>query len=149
MIGAKDADELRQLVWREDHAIEIDFLEIAGWRMWQVGMGVRAGAPGMIDAAAVAGQITAAVYREYLQVGMPLQHAVENEIVESDRGLQRIADDIVEIEARQSFPIGEAVRMDDDERAKLLGFFPERRILRLGELASANIGQDFGAFHPE
>ena len=63
-------------------------------------MRIRARAPGMVDAARVAGQIAAAVHGQDLQVGMPLQHAVEDQVVQRDRRLQRIADDVVEVEAR-------------------------------------------------
>ena len=39
--------------------------------------------------------------------------------------------------------------MDDDERAELLGLLPERRIVRLRQLAAGDIGQDLHALHAE
>ena len=50
----------------------------------------------------IAGEIAAAVHGQDLQVGMPLQHAVEDQVVQGDGGLQRIADHVVEVEARQA-----------------------------------------------
>ena len=88
----------------------------------------------MIDAAGIGRKIAAAVHREDLQLGMPLQHAVEDQVVQGDGGLERIADHVVEVEAREPLGVGEAVGMDDDERVELFGLLPERREVRLGEL---------------
>ena len=103
----------------------------------------------MIDAAGIGRQITAAVHRQYLQVGVAFEHAIENEIVKRNRGLERIADDIVEIEAREPLGLGEAVGMDDHERTELVGLLPERRVVRLREFLACNIGEDLDAFHCE
>jgi len=40
-------------------------------------------------------------------------------------------------------------KMDDDERAEFFGLLPERRVVRLRELPSRDIGQDFHALHAE
>ena len=55
--------------------------------------------------------------------------------MQRDRGLERIADHVVEVEAGEPLGVGEAVGVDDDERAELLGLLPERRVVRLRQLA--------------
>ena len=69
--------------------------------------------------------------------------------MQRERGLERIADDIVEIESRQPPGVGEAVGVDHDERAERLGLLPERRERRIGQLAAADVGQNFRALEAE
>src|SRR5262249_59625164 len=90
-------------------------------------------------------EIAAAVHGQDLEPGMAREHAVEDEIMQRERRLERIADHIVEIEPRQALCLGETVGMDHDERAELLGLLPERRERRIRQLAAADIGQDLGA----
>src|ERR1700704_4488555 len=103
----------------------------------------------MIDAAGIGRKIAAAVHRQYLQPGMPFQYAVEDQVMQGDGGFERIADYVVEVEAREPLGVGEAVGMDDDECVELFGLLPERRVVRLRELPSRDIGQDFHALHAE
>jgi hypothetical protein len=43
----------------------------------------------------------------------------------------------------------EAIRVDDDQRAKLLRFFPERRESRIGQFLARDVGEDLHALEPE
>ena len=97
----------------------------------------------------VAREIAAAVHGEDLQVRVALQHAVEDQVVQRNRRLQRIADDVVEVEARQALGVREAVGVDDDQRAQLLGLLPERREGRVGQLAAVDVGQHLHALEAE
>ena len=99
----------------------------------------------MIDAARIGGEIAAAVHRENLQIRVALQHAVEDQVVQRDRGLERIADDVVEIEAGEPLGLGEAVGMDHHQRAELLGLLPERREGRIGQFLAVDVGEDLHA----
>src|SRR5260370_37182126 len=96
----------------------------------------------MIDAAAIGRQIAAAVHRQNLQFGMALDHAVEDQMVERDGGLERISDHVVEIEARQALRLREAIGMYDDEGAELFGLLPERGIFRLRDFPAGDVGQN-------
>jgi len=80
---------------------------------------------------------------------MAFKHAVEDEIVQRDRGLQRIADDIVEIEAGKPPCLGEAVGMDEHDRAEFLGLLPERRKGRIGEFLAGHVSQYLHALELE
>ena len=51
MVQDVGAHLLGELVRREHHGIEIDLLEVVGWRFRQAAVRVRARAPGVIDAA--------------------------------------------------------------------------------------------------
>ena len=80
---------------------------------------------------------------------MALQHAVEDQVVQRDGGLERIADHVVEVEARQALGLGEAVGMDHHQRAELLGLLPERREGRIGQFLAGHVGQDLDALELE
>ena len=84
-----------------------------------------------------------------LQIRMAFEDAIEDQVMKRDRGFERVADHIVEIEALESSAVGEAVGMDHHERAQRLGLLPERRVFRLREFAPGDIGQDLRALHAE
>jgi hypothetical protein len=73
---------------------------------------------------------------------MALQYAVEDQIVECKRRLERIANDVVEIETGQALAFGETVGMDHDKSAKLFGFCPERSEIRIRKLAAGDVCKD-------
>src|SRR5215470_14468888 len=84
--------------------------------------------------------------RDDLEIRMALKHAIEDEIVQRDRGLQRIADDIVKIEAGKAPRLGETVRMDNHDRAEFLSLLPERCEVRIGQFLAGHVGQYLHAF---
>ena len=124
-------------------------LQVMRRRLRQRAVRIRARAPGVIDAAGIGAEIAAAVHGEDLQVGMALEHAVEDQVVQRDRGLERIADDVVEVEAGEPLGLGEAVGMDHHQRAELLGLLPERREGRIGQFLAGDVGEDFDALELE
>ena len=99
----------------------------------------------MVDPARIGAEIAAAVHGENFKPGMPFEHAVKNQIMQRDRGLERIADDVVEIKALKARGLGEAVGVDHHQNAKLFGLLPERREGRIGQLLAVYIGEDFDA----
>src|SRR5439155_3746500 len=149
MVGAIEPHQLGELIRREHDRIEIDLPEIAGRRLRQGAMCIRARTPGMIDAARIGSEIAAAMDGEDLQVRMALEHAVEDQVVQCDRGLERIADRVAEGETLESLAFGEAGRMQHDKRIELLGFLPERLEGRVGQLASGDVGENLGALETE
>ena len=80
---------------------------------------------------------------------MALEYTVEDQVVEGERGLERIADDVVEIEAGEAFTFGETVRMDHHERAEFFGFCPKRSEIRIGKLPSSDIRKDLDTLQSE
>jgi hypothetical protein len=52
----------------------------------------------MIDASGIATQVAAAVSSEDFKIRIPFKHSVEDQVMQRDRGLQAIADDVIEVE---------------------------------------------------
>ena len=102
VVGAEHLHEIFELVRREHHRVEIDLLQVFGRRLGQLVGDVGARAPSVIDAARIAAEIAAAVHGEDLQVRVALQHAVEDQVVQRDRGIERVADHVGEIEPREA-----------------------------------------------
>jgi hypothetical protein len=139
VIGTERANELLELVRGEDHRIEVDLLETARRRLRQRAVGIRTRAPGMIDTAAIGRQVAAAMHRQNLQPGMALEHPIENEVVQRNAGIERVADHVVEVEAAQSLRMGEPDGMDDDQGAERLRLLPERGKFWMRQFAPGGI----------
>ena len=85
----------------------------------------------MIDTSRIGAKISAAMHRQDFETRMTLQNAIEYQIVQRDRRLQRIADDIIEIKARQPGGVGEAIGMDYHQSPEFFRFLPEWRECRI------------------
>src|SRR5215472_1734908 len=92
-IWSEHLDQRRQLVRREHDRIDIDALEISRRRLRQCAVTVRPRTPSVIDASGISAKIPATVYRKYFEPRVALEHAVEDQIVQRNRRLQRIAED--------------------------------------------------------
>src|SRR5580698_8249242 len=106
---------------------------------------VRTRAPGVIDAARVTTKIAATVYGKNLEFGVALQDAIEDQVVQSQRRLERIADNIVEIEPLKTFRVGEAIGMQHHQHAEFFRLFPEWRKGRIRQLLAGDIGDHLKA----
>src|SRR5947209_4066340 len=100
-VGTEDVDEVGKLVFGEHDRIKIDLPEICRRRQREIAVSVRARPPGVIDPAGIGGEITTAVNCEQFQVRKSRQRAVEDQVVERERRLQRIAEDVIQIKMRQ------------------------------------------------
>jgi hypothetical protein len=67
--------------------------------MRQISKAIGPSAPSVIYAAGICTEISAAVHGKQLQIGVTLEHTVEDEIVERQGRLEGIADHVVEIVA--------------------------------------------------
>ena len=63
----------------------------------------------------------------------------------SDRRFQRVSDHVVEIEARKTLALGEAVWMDDDKSAELFCFGPKGSEQGVGQFPASNIRENLHA----
>ena len=115
--------------------------------MPQADAAVRAGTPGVVDPARISAEISAAMHGKQLQVRMAFKYPIEDEIMKRKSCFEGIADHVIEIVAGETPAFGEAIRMNDDERPKLLGLFPERRVLRRRKFGSGDISEHLGALH--
>jgi len=103
----------------------------------------------MVNAAGIGAEETAAVHSQHAKLGMAFKDAVEDQVVQRHRGVERIADHVVEVKARETLRLGKAGRMDQHKRVELLGFFPEWRESRIGQLLAVDVGQDLDALEAE
>ena len=149
MVGPEGRDQRGKLLRREHHGVEIDLPEIARRRFRQAALRIAARPPGVVDAARIGAEKAAAMDRDDLQVGMAFEHAVEDEVVQRDRGLERIADDVVEIEAAETLCLREPHRMNEHDGAELLGLLPERRERRFGQFLAVDVGENLHALELE
>ena len=79
------------------------------------------------------------------QVREPRERSAEDQVVQRQRGLQRISDHVVEVEMRQALALRKAVGMKHDERAELFGSGEERPINRVRQFLAVDIGEDLDA----
>src|SRR6516165_2092987 len=101
IIPAEHSHQRGELVRCEHHRIDIDSSEVIRGRLRQSTVTIGTRAPSMVDAPGISAKISAAMHRQDLEPGMTLEHAIEYQIMQRDRRLQRIADNIVEVKACQ------------------------------------------------
>jgi phosphate uptake regulator len=83
--------------------------------------------------------------RQELEIRKAFEHAIENQMMQRHRGIERIADHIVEIVARQALRFGIAGRMNDDQHAERFGTPPEWVEGRIGKFSAPDICQKLDA----
>src|SRR5690348_1672940 len=131
MVETEHFHQCGELMRREHDRIDIDSLEISRGRPRQCAVTIGTRTPGMVDATEIGAKISAAMHRQDFESRMTLKDAIEDQIVQRDRRLQRIADDIVEIEPCQPGSFSKAVGMDHHQGPELLRFLPEWRECRI------------------
>jgi hypothetical protein len=149
MIGAENLNQRIELLRREHDAVDKNVLEIVRRRMRQISTAIGPSAPGVIDAVGICTEVSAAVHGKQLQIGVTFEHTVEDQIVERERRLEGIADHVIEVMAREALPFGEAIRVQNNKRAELFGFLPERLELRRRQLSTRDIGEHLSALQPK
>jgi 2-deoxy-D-gluconate 3-dehydrogenase len=141
-IGAEHVEQIRQLVIAEHDSVEINLTQVG--RRWQGQIAVRIlpGTPRMIDAPGVGRQVAATMHSHELEVRKSCQRSTEDQVVQRQRRLQRIAEHVVEVEVRQPLPLRKAVGVKHDECAKLFGSGEEWPVSRIRQFLAVDIGQD-------
>src|SRR5262249_33373218 len=95
-----------------------------------------------VRARGVRGQVTAAVRGADLEAGEAIERALEDQVREGDRGLERIADGVrqetVAAEPARALELGRALRMDEHKDAELFGLGPERMEPGVAELEAVH-----------
>ena len=84
---------------RKHDAVDKHFSQIVTRRIRQTRVTVRPRTPRVFDASAVAAKIAATMNGEQFEIGVTLEDPVEDEVVQRQRRLEWVADNIVEIEA--------------------------------------------------
>ncbi len=81
----------------------------------------------MIDAARIGTEEAAAMHGQNAELRMPFEDAVEEQVVESHRGVERIADHVVEVITRETLRLSETGWVDQHQCVEFLGFLPRQR----------------------
>src|SRR5580704_489619 len=88
-----------------------------------------------------------------LEPGIGIKGSFENQMRQSDRRLERVADDVVQhtvpFEPPSGVELRRALRMDENKRAELLGLGPERVKLKIGQLLAIDAAADQRAAQSE
>ena len=79
---------------------------------------------------------------------MAFKHAIKNQVMQRDGGLERIADDIIEVKAAQPIGFSKSVWMNNNQYAKLLGLVPERGETWVRKLAAGHVSQNCTPLNP-
>ena len=115
VIAAVEGDEILELMLRKDDGVEIELAQIARGRVRNAATTVFPRAVCMIDSTGIRRQITASVGDADLELRVAVQHAVEDQMVNRNGGIQRITDHINKVVIRESLPIRKTVRMQKDQ----------------------------------
>jgi hypothetical protein len=87
--------QVAQPFGREHQGIEIELVEIFGRLLLQLDLGIavrRRDEAGMVGARRVGGKIAAAVCRDDLEAGEAIERAFEDQVLQGNGGVERIAD---------------------------------------------------------
>src|SRR5437588_12763645 len=88
--------------------------------------------------------------RDDLEPGKSVERALEDEVLQRDRGVKRIADRVREpaVALEALGKLRRRLRMDEQHGAELLGFLQHRKILLAREIVARNAAADRRAFEP-
>ena len=140
---------------RKHHGVVVHLLQVIGGLLLDATVsaplaGGGQGQAAMVGAPGVGRQKAAAVRTADLEVGEPVQRTLENQMRQSDRGLDRKADDVgkiaVAFQATRQFG-GDAggLRMNEHQHAQFFHLGPERMEPGIGEFHVVDGGADGGA----
>src|SRR5215469_5082639 len=124
-------------------------IEIFLRRLFQVHFRLGAHLPAVHPASALIGNKAAAMDHEKIELGIARQDAAEDQARGRDGGVERIADQVVEIISAQPVGAGDIAGMDQYQGVELGGRRPERFEPRVVEIAAADIGPDHRAVQAE
>ena len=96
----------------------------------------------MIYASDIGRKISAAVRAKNLEIGIAIQHAVKDQPMQRDSGVERIADDIVEIVLVKSLPLRKPGRVKKDQRLQFLRPGPNRLQPRRRDFFAVDPGEN-------
>ncbi len=82
-------------------------------------------------------------------LGIALDHAAEHQAGRRDGGVERIADQVVEVIVLHPLDAGDVVRMHHAEGVVLVRHLPHRLELRLVEVLAVDVGADLHALQAE
>src|SRR5271169_4903872 len=99
----------------------------------------------MVDAAGIGWQIAAAMGDDELKVGMGMQNAAKDQMMDGDGRIERIADHIDQIMVHEPARLRKAGRVHEDQHAEL--FDPREDLAEAlgGQVLASEVGSDLDA----
>jgi len=119
MIGAEALDEVLEHPGIEGDGVEVELFQRAGRLFLQHRAAVGARLPGVVHARPVVREVAAGVRQHDFELRMALHHAVEDQVARRHRGLERIADHVVEVVVHQPLALREADGMHENDCVQL------------------------------
>src|SRR5207237_8360229 len=109
------------------------------------------GETNVIRARRIGGQVSAAMGGADLEAGKAVERALEDQVGERERRLERVADGVLQpaVAPQAALQLGGALRMNEDQHAELLRPGPEGMELPVRQLCAVHAATDAGAAQAE
>ena len=129
--------------------VPVERADCLGRRLLQVLLRLGTDVPSVLPAPGLIRREAAAMHHVEADVGKALDHAAEHETGRRNGGVERIADQVVEVIVLHPIDAGDVIRMHHAERVVLVRHLPHRLELRLVEVLAVDVGADLHALQPE
>ena len=100
---------------------------------------------GVVDAARIGRQKPAAMRDDELQVGIIGEHAAKDQMMQSHRRIERVADHVVEVMVGEAPRFGKPVGMHEDDEAQLLAAREDLAKALGRQIVAGDMGHDLDA----
>src|SRR6185295_19405976 len=133
----------------EHHRVEIELLQIFRWLLRDGDAAILAMREGVVETPPIAGDVAATMRDADFQFGKAFEIAVENQMPDAQRGIQRMSDRVRKIMILHAADQAGAERMQEDHHAEFLDAGKELFESSAGEVDAPDIGAQFDAAEAE
>src|SRR4051812_871150 len=133
----------------EHDRVEIELLQILRRRLLDGDAAILAMREGVIETPPIAGDVAAAMGDADFQFWKAFEIAVEHEVSDTQRGIQRMSDGVRKIVILHAADQAGTERMQEDHHAKLLDAGKEFFQPGAGEVDAPDVGAEFDAAETE
>ena len=103
----------------------------------------------MVDAAGIGRQTAAAMGDNELEVGVGVQYPAEDQVMDGDSRVERIADHVDQVVVGEAPRLRKAGRMHEDQHAELFDPREDLAEALCREILAGNVGRDLDAAEPQ
>jgi hypothetical protein len=120
VVGAILVHQIFELVVGKDDRVEIEPLQVGGRHPVYLFAAIGPRCRGVIYAAGISRQIAAAMRDHKLQVGVVVQYAAEDQVMDGHRRIERVADHVDQVMVGKPTRVGKPGRVHEDQEAEFL-----------------------------